>query len=152
MSRLYIVYPAYLTFMQKGHHENVRNKSCEMSGWMKHKLESRLLGEISITSYIQMTLCWWQKATVKVKVIQSCPSLYNPMNDTVHGILQARILQWVTVPFSRITSQPRDRTQDSLITGVFFTSWVTKKPKTKSKEELKSLLMKVKEESEKAGF
>ena len=38
---------AYLTSMQ--------NTSCEMPGWMKHKLESRLLGEISITSDIQMT-------------------------------------------------------------------------------------------------
>ena len=56
ISRLYLVYPAYLTCMQKCHHANVRNKSCKMSGWMKHKLESRLLGEISITSDMQMTL------------------------------------------------------------------------------------------------
>ena len=40
-------HPAYLTCMQ--------STSCKMSGWMKHKLESRLLGEISITSDIQMT-------------------------------------------------------------------------------------------------
>ena len=38
-------HPAYLTYMQ--------NTSCEMPGWMKHKLESRLLGEISITSDVQ---------------------------------------------------------------------------------------------------
>ena len=36
--------------------------SCEMLGWMKHKLESRLPGEISITSYMQMTMPLWQKA------------------------------------------------------------------------------------------
>ena len=40
-------HPAYLTYMQ--------STSCEMPGWMKHKLESRLLGEISITSDMQMT-------------------------------------------------------------------------------------------------
>ena len=47
------------------------------------------------------------------------------MDYTVHGILQARILEWVAVPFSRESSQPRDRTQVSLIAGVFFTSWAT---------------------------
>ena len=46
-------HPAYLTYMQ--------NNSCEMQGWMKHKLESRLLGETSITSDMQMTLPLWQK-------------------------------------------------------------------------------------------
>ena len=41
----------------------------------------------------------------------------------VHGILQARILEWVAFPFSRGSSQPRDWTQVSLIAGSFFTSW-----------------------------
>ena len=47
-------HPAYLTYMQ--------NTSCEMPDWMKHKLESRLPGEISITSDMQMTPPLWQKA------------------------------------------------------------------------------------------
>ena len=55
-----------------------------------------------------------------VKVIQSCPTLYNLMDFTVHGILQARILEWVAFPFSRGSSQPRDRTQVSHIAGRFF--------------------------------
>ena len=46
-------YPAYLTFMQ--------STSCAMSGWMKQKLESRLPGEISITSDMQMTPPLWHK-------------------------------------------------------------------------------------------
>ena len=46
-------HPAYLTYMQT---------SCEMPGWMKHKVESRLLGEMSITSDMQMTPLFWQKA------------------------------------------------------------------------------------------
>ena len=47
---------------------------------------------------------------VKVKVAQSCLTLCNPMDYTVHGILQARILEWVAFPFSRGSSQPRDWT------------------------------------------
>ena len=48
------------------------------------------------------------------------------MDYTVHGILQARILEWVPFPFSRGSSQPRDRTQVSRIAGRFFTSCVTR--------------------------
>ena len=47
-------HPAYSTYMQ--------STSCEMSDWMNHKPESRLLGEISITSDTQMTPALWQKA------------------------------------------------------------------------------------------
>ena len=46
-------HPAYLTYMQ--------GTPCEMPGWMKHKLESRLSGEISIPSDMQMTSSLWQK-------------------------------------------------------------------------------------------
>ena len=46
-------HPAYLTYMQ--------STSCEMPDWMKHKLESRLLGEISTTSDTEMTQPLWQK-------------------------------------------------------------------------------------------
>ena len=41
----------------------------------------------------------------------SCVQLCDPMDYTVHGILQARILEWVAVPFSRGSPQPRDQTQ-----------------------------------------
>ena len=44
----------------------------------------------------------------KVKVSHSCQTLCNLMEYIVHGILQARILEWVVVPFSRGSSQPRD--------------------------------------------
>ena len=60
---------------------------------------------------------------VKVKVAQSCPTLCDPIFYTVHGILQARILEWVAFPFSRGSSQPRDQTQVSHIAARFFTSW-----------------------------
>ena len=45
---------------------------------------------------------------VKVKVAQSCRTLCDPMDYTVHGILHARILEWVAFPFSRGSSQPRN--------------------------------------------
>ena len=52
------------------------------------------------------------------KVAQLCPTLCNPMDcslpgSSVHGILQAKILEWVSVPFSKESSQPRDQTQVS---------------------------------------
>ena len=59
---------------------------------------------------------------LKVKVAQSFRTLCNPMDYTVHEILQARILEWVAFPFSRGFSQPRDHTQVSRIAGRFFTS------------------------------
>ena len=67
----------------------------------------------------------------KVLVAQSCSTLCNPMDcslpgSAVHGILQARILEWVVVPFSRGSSQSRDQTQVSCFAGRFFTVWDTR--------------------------
>ena len=59
---------------------------------------------------------------MQVKVAQLCPTLCDPVDYTLHGILQARILRWVAFPFSRGSSQPQDRTQVSRIAGGFFTS------------------------------
>ena len=62
-------------------------------------------------------------------VTQLCPTLCDPMDYTVHGILQARILEWVAFPLFRRSSQPRNQTQVSHIAGGFFTRWATGKPK-----------------------
>ena len=51
-----------------------------------------------------------------------------PTGYTAHGILQARILEWVAFPFSRESSQPRDRTQVSCIEGGFFTTALPAEP------------------------
>ena len=59
-------------------------------------------------------------------VTQSCPTLCDPMNYTVHGILQARILEWVAFPLSGGSSQPRDWTQISHIAGGFLTRWAAR--------------------------
>ena len=60
--------------------------------------------------------------------LQSCLTLCDPMNRnptgfSAHGILQARILEWIAISFSRGSSQPRDRTQVSHIAGRVFTVW-----------------------------
>ena len=49
-----------------------------------------------------------------------------PMDCIIHGILQARILEWVAFPSSRESSQPRDRIQVPCIAGRFFISWATR--------------------------
>ena len=65
------------------------------------------------------------ESEVKVKLL-SRVRLCDPVDYTVHGILQARILEWVAFPFSRGSSQPRAQTQVSHIAGGFFTSWATR--------------------------
>ena len=73
-------------------------------------------------------VCW----KVKVLVTQSCLTLCNSMDcsppgSSLHGILQARKLEWITIPFSREPSRPKDWTWVSCIAGRFFTFWVTRK-------------------------
>ena len=70
---------------------------------------------------------------------QSCPTLCDPMGcslpgSSVHGILQARILEWVAIPFSRASSQPGDQTWVSHIAGRFFTVWTTREAQIQSPE------------------
>ena len=62
------------------------------------------------------------------EVAQSCPTLCDPMDcslsgSSVHGIFQARVLEWVAIAFSQGSSQPRNRTQVSCIAGRRFTVW-----------------------------
>ena len=71
-----------------------------------------------------ITFLKWSE--VKVKVARSCRTLCDPMNHTVHGIFQARILEWVAFPFSRGSSQPKDQIRVSHIASRLFTSWATK--------------------------
>ena len=68
-------------------------------------------------------------------VTQSCSTLCDPMDCrppsfSVHGILQARILEWIAIPFFRGSSQPKDWTQISCIAGRLFTIWATRETLT----------------------
>ena len=73
--------------------------------------------------YLLKHFLWW---LIIEKVAQLCLTLCSPTNYTAHGILQAKILEWVAIPFSRGFSQPRDETQVSCIAGRFFTTWATR--------------------------
>ena len=68
---------------------------------------------------------------IKVLAAQLCPTFCDPIDcslpgSSVHGIFQARVLEWVAFPFSRGSSRPRDQTQVYWIAGRFFTIWVTR--------------------------
>ena len=68
---------------------------------------------------------------VVCEVAQSCPTLCDPVDCnqlgfSVHGILQAKILEWIAISFSRGSSRPRDRTWVSLIGGRCFKLWATR--------------------------
>ena len=72
-------------------------------------------------------IVWYMNyISVKVLVTQSCLTVYNPMDcsppgSSVHGIFQARILEWIAISYSRGSPQLKDRTQLSCIAGRFFT-------------------------------
>ena len=74
---------------------------------------------------------------MKVLVVQSCPAVCDPMDcsplvSSVRGILQARILEWVAVSCSMVSSQPRDQTWVSCIAGRFFTICATREAPLKN--------------------
>ena len=69
------------------------------------------------------SVCEW------VKVAQSCPTLCNPMDYTVHGILQARILEWVAFPFSRDLLNPRIKPRSAALQAVSLPAEPLGKPK-----------------------
>ena len=69
---------------------------------------------------------WYYES--KSEVTQSCPTLCNPVDcslpgSSIHGIFQGRILEWIAIPFSRRSSQPREWTQVSRIVGRCFIVW-----------------------------
>ena len=93
---------------------------------------------ISLGSSDETAGAWWDwgcsritSTKQQVLVAQSCLTLYKPMDCSlprfsVNGILQARILEWVTIPFSGGASWPRGQTQVSCLAGGFFIVWATR--------------------------
>ena len=79
-------------------------------------------GGINLDIEIDIYAVWYMPS-----LLQSCQTLYDPMDcsppvSSAHGILQARILEWAAIPFSRGSSQPRDPPWVSCISGRFFTT------------------------------
>ena len=71
----------------------------------------------------------WKSLSHVWLFVTSPPPCPQPMDYTVYGILQVRILEWVAILFSRGSSQLKDQIRVSHIAGRFFTSWATGKPK-----------------------
>ena len=97
--------------------KKLRHSCLYFSIWVKHR--EVLIGDLTILSESES------------EVSQLCPTLSDPMDcslpgSTVHGILQARTLEWVAISFSRGSSPPRNQTQDSRIGGRCFNLWATK--------------------------
>ena len=89
------------------------------------------VAEFSTTGHcLSTTTTTYHKRHCEVKVAQLCLTLCDPMDYTVHAVLQARMLEWVAFPFSRGSSHPRDWTQVSRIGAGFFMSEPRGKPKT----------------------
>ena len=73
----------------------------------------------------------WTEKKAEREVVQSCPALCDPMDcslpgSSVHGVFQAIVLEWIAISFSRGSSQPRDWTRVSCISGRFVTVWATR--------------------------
>ena len=86
--------------------------------------------EIHLSDLYSTVFGIWLLWLVKVLVAQSCSTLCNPRDcslpgSSVHGIFQARILEWVAILFCRGSSQPRNWNCTSPIAGRFFTIWAT---------------------------
>ena len=85
----------------------------------------------SIPLQLEQSCLILQNRKSENEVTQSCPTLCDPMDyslsgSSVHGIYQARILDWIAISFSRRSSQPGDWTQVSHIEGSLFTIWATR--------------------------
>ena len=114
----------------------IKPESPALQGDVAHETQIQETLKLYVPLYYKMGeayLAKTHKVTVnylsclsRVKVAQSCLTLSDPMDYILHGILQARILEWVAFPFSRGSSQPRDWTQVSRIAGKFFICWATR--------------------------
>ena len=105
-------------------------RGCSISSWSSRIGRCKLDGgkrQSRLSVFPYRLLIYWSE----VLVIQLCPTLYDPIgcslpDSSAHGILQARILQWVAIPFSKKSSQHRDWTHIFYISGGFFTIWATR--------------------------
>ena len=114
----------------------LENKRGSHQGKSEHCPPQHCSGGVSLSGYQgMMILCQssnqYRFTKSESEVTQSCPTLCNPMDFSlpgfsVHGFLQARVLEWVTISFSGGSSRPRDRTRVSCIGGRRFNLWATR--------------------------
>ena len=105
--------------------------------WVFNLVFSLLNGQVLLDSL----------SSLESEVAQSCLTLYDPMDcsppgsSSIHGIFQARILEWVAIFFSRGSAWPRDRTQVSHIAGRLFTLWATRESLSSLSKTLKKAFL-----------
>ena len=111
--------------------------------WSRSVMPTRLLRPWDFPGKSTGVGCHCLLLLVYSEVAQSCPTLCNPMDcsppgSSLHGIFQARILEWVAFSFSRGSSRPTDQTQVSCIVGRRFTLWATREANFGHRCRLKS--------------
>ena len=105
--------------------------------WIGHLEVPSFLGEASLPSILYASCemvtvgCASLESERESEVTQLCPTLCNPMDyslpgSSIQGIFQSRVVKWVPITFSRVSSWPRDWTQVSFIAGRRFTIWATR--------------------------
>ena len=107
---------------------------CHLGTWETGHPQENLEITWEVENWLQLWMQpsrTWQKVESESEVAQSCLTLCDPMDcslpgSSVHGILQARVLEWVAIFFSRGSSRPRERTQVSCIPGRRFNRWATR--------------------------
>ena len=93
---------------------------------MGTKRKSYIINNVYIPLCVSFSLVTNWKWKKESEVAQSCPTLCNPMDSSVHVIFQARVLEWGAISFSRGSSQPSDWTLVSCFVGRHFTIWATR--------------------------
>ena len=97
--------------------------------WMLNFKPTFSLSSLTLIKRLFKFLFMYESEHVSCSVVSNSATPWTvarPPGFSVHGILQARILEWVAIPFSRGSYQPRDQTQVSCTAGRFFTIWATK--------------------------
>ena len=116
----------FFSYPKSGHILYVFIEFVHMQAFSRHFKGLRhvcIHSNLSFYSQLLFPSCLFE---VKVKVAKLCPTLCNPMDFTICGILQARILEWVAFPFSRGSSQPGIKPRSPGTAGRFFTSLATR--------------------------
>ena len=107
-----------------------KKKKCKKATWLSRRLYKEMRKGERRKGKIHPTECRVpensEEREAASEVAQSCPTLCDPMNcspsgSSVHGIFQARMLEWIAISFSRGSSRPRNQTRVSRIAGRHFT-------------------------------
>ena len=122
-------YPSGMVLMFTDHIHHRSEQGCDLVQGLE------LISSLLPTSWHHVVTEWWCDYDInkesESEVAQSCLTLCDPMDcslpgSSLHGILQARALEWGAIAFSRGSSWPRDRTQVSCIQGRCFNLWATR--------------------------